>query len=81
MTTQAIIMSDADSMILASDPGVMTTLAVALECEMATNAAARAAYARIYGCEWVSLSDVQEMEYAARSINHTPSSLASTIAR
>jgi len=59
LKTPPVIMSDEDSMILASNPGIMTTLAVALECEMLTNDKARADYARIYGREWVSLSEIE----------------------
>lgn len=57
--SQPVVMTDPDTLILASNPLVMTQLSLALECEMLTNASAREAYARIYGREWVSLSEIE----------------------
>lgn len=59
LATQPVIMTDPDTAILARNPQIMTQLAVALECIMLTDENARAAYARIYGREWQSLSEIE----------------------
>lgn len=52
--------------------GTMTTLGMAVEACMLMDDAAQAAYARIYGHPWQSLSDIQasEIEAAAASLEY-----------
>ena len=69
-------MVDVDSMVLANDATVTTTIAANLNAAMTRNHAAREAYARIYGYQWEALGNGVEIV----ENSETPTTTARTIA-
>lgn len=71
------MMTDVDSVTLQSNPGVCTTLALALAQAMHNDASARARYLAIYGEEWMPCDALDFL--AIESKSHAPSTYAATV--
>jgi hypothetical protein len=68
---------DTDSKMLASDPMLVTELALALHVAMSSSASARAAYAELHGEEWAPCAALAEA-FEIESKSYAPTTFAAT---